>query len=1104
MPQPIKSDNINDNLQDAGDLPVSPTKKDSALAKAGGPEFQADDTAKQKANKTASKAIDQISSGGKSGGGASGAGGKSASSLGGKAGGGGMQSADKALKHLDHETAEQKSAREGSTKNTALKGTGAAVGAVAGGTAGAQVGAKVGEELAKGDRLKWIAAIIITPTIIAIAIPVFIISYIVNNPWDAVREVLTDSKLREFGLDVAEAFGRGALQTAIEAITYTGEVEYKGENTAIAVTAPSNIPAGSTLEKLSKIDWKKSQYQTLDNSNCGYELKLKQVVNAQGERRHIPESVINTRTRATIPLDQLADKPQATFCIQKQYPIFNLMARQPVTREINQKAQVYLNYASEKDTEEFDGDYGEVEEYVYDKTLDRVTPAKDDSIDFEPYTEKINAIRTFYKRAVLTYNQQNPNDPVEYNEEDSDMITGINKMYDDMKEGTSPYDMQIEDYINVPRIDQGPSELAQASLATTMCPFVYAFLDIGEDPTEETSALNARRAIESRLASTERGATKINTLADTRKADQLSNVENNVTIRQQDNWASSTSYQLDVYNQLRGESQNPEATSTRSYNAKQTSLLYEGGNIQSIKDGCDNITDESSAVSIIGGVQIQVGYLLLKAQILANSEGYFESLNDFGMKEIITSFVRTGSVTAVSGLEGGPSNYNRQAAGFRQLMNDYYLRIGGRFLDAQEAQAVAIQSEDTRRQEEKDGGLAYRLFDSNNIRSAHSIISQNTISPKTAMTATGNILKQILNPLKSLADIHSSTLYYATGNHNRAFAANINGDQYLKIDTAGVPEQDFNIDMLDNATIIENIKANGSEEDKTKMRHYDECFKRKIPTSQYFQYRVKPIGEVDPELQQSTLDKYPGARFVAFFVFYPEYHKGVLDENLTPVEGDDLDGLFNKFYNCRVVLQDAKDFSNPAFQLPIRYRMYTYYNTILDQMVSLSSDEDNQSIYARSSSSGSTDVLTEDVQELARQILQKADEGRITFDPGTRETFQAVADGQPAPTDCGNAGTPSVVPKASILQLILDVASQTNIPPMRISAFTDACHTSGSHHYQGRSIDIGNEEIAGALMPYLFTNRDRLKIDDLFFDPLPQYTVDNGVPFGRTVGGHSN
>ena len=935
MPQPTKSDNISDNLQDASDLPVSPTNKNSAIAKAGGPEFQADDTTKQKANKTANKAIDQLSSGGKSGGGA----GSTGKLSGG--GSGGMQAADKALKHLDRETPEQKAQREGSTKNTLLKGTGAGVGAAVGGTAGAQVGAKVGEEVAKGDRLKWIAAIIITPTVIAIAIPIFIIAYIVNNPWDAVREVLTDSKLREFGLDVAEAFGKGVIRQAIEAVTYTGEVEYRGDNTAIAATTPGTIAPGSTLEKLSNIDWKKAQYQTLDNSDCGYELKLKRVVNAEGRTRHIPESVINKRTRAVIPLDDLSTNTKAAYCIQKQYPIFNLMARQPVTREINQLAQVHLNYASKKDTEEFRGNYREVEDYVYDKTLDRVTPTKDETIDFTPYQEKLDKINQVYKEAVKRWNANPNNEPIPYSETNTSVTEGINRMFEKMKEGTSPYDIQVEDYINIPtKVAATDREVFAQGLATTMCPFVFSFVGVGINENDPVIADNARKAIESRLASTERGATKINTLSDTRKADQLSNVENNLTIRQQDNWASSTAYQLDIYNQLRGVQQNPEATSTRAYNARQTDAVLKTG-ITGVYAACNllstdtDIAQVDAALQSAGAAIFLPSYVILKQNIKDNSEGVFDSVDDFGSKEIITAFMRTGSVSSVSGLEDGPDNYNRQAAGFRQLMNDYYLRIGGRFLDAQEAQSVAIQSEETRRQEEKQGGIAYRLFDTDNIRSARSIISQNTITPKTALTATGGILKQILNPLRSLANIHSSALYYATGNHNRAFAANINGDQYLKIDTAGVPEQDFNINMLENASVIEGIKANGSDADKAKLTNYDTCMKAKIPTAQYF------------TITEKVLDSGGSGRKLQFFDFYPDRQR-IINNNGDIIESDEE---FDKFLDCKILLFDAKDFSKPDQQLPIRYRMYTYYNTILDMMVSLSSDEDDQSIYARTSDS---------------------------------------------------------------------------------------------------------------------------------------------------------
>lgn len=839
------------------------------------------------------------------------------------------------------------------------KTAGAAIGAGVTGTAqGAQVGAKVGEEATKNGRWKFVAAAIVAPTVIAIAIPVFIIAYIVNNPWDAVRQVLTNSKLREFGLSVAQAFAKGALESSIRALTYTGEVEYKGPNTAIAATPGQTIEPGSTLDKLTKIDWKKAQYQTLDNSNCGYKLNLKEVVNAQGQRRFIPDSVLNKRTRATIPLSDLSTNTAAAYCIQEQYPIFNLMARQPVTREINDQADVHLNYASKKDTEEFRGSYQEVNKYVYDKTLDRVTPDKSQTIDFSPYTEKINQIRTYYKQAVLAYNASNPNNPVEYKEEDSDLVAGIDKMFNDMKGGKSPYDMQVEDYINIPSIQEGPTEIANASLAYTICPFVYSFLDLGLDPTQEESAKNARAAIESRLNSTERGAIKINTLSDTRKADQLSNVENNNTIRQQDNWSSSTAYQLDVYDELRGVGQNPEATSTRSYNAKQTSLLFDAGNIQSIKQGCDNIATGGDIQATIGSIQLQVGYLILKTQILQNSEGYFTSLNDFGLKEIITSFVRTGSVTAVSGLESGPDNYNRQAAGFKQLMNDYYLRIGGRFLTDEEARTVALNSSNIRSTQEKQGGIAYRLFGSDNISSARNIITQNMTSPKTTATASIGIFKQLLDPLKSLASIHSSVNYYVTGSKNKAFAANTTSDRYLKIDTAGIPNSDFNINMLDNATYIENIKANGSENEKLKLAHYDECFKKKIPTSQYLQVRTIPLSQAKPALQRTTLDKYgPEAKYITFFVFYPEKHRGAIDEAGNPVPGDDPDGVFNRYYDCKVILELAKDINSPnaEYQLAIKYRMYTYYNTILDQMVALSNDDDNQSIYAGASqTAGST------------------------------------------------------------------------------------------------------------------------------------------------------
>lgn len=929
-------------------LPVSPTDSapgktgtESALKQAGGPDIQEGDTGSQKANKTANAAIDKL---GSSGGGGEGAAGK-------MAGGGATSKATEVIDKFDNETPEEKAKREGSTANTALRTGGAVGGEVVGGEVGEEIGKKGGEELAKNDRWKKVLGVAAMPIVLVltlVSMAVFMILYFIQNPFEAIVAVLTDSKLRDFGLDAAQAVAHDLLPAATQILINTGEVEYHGPNTAIAAT-PAVIPPGSTLERLSKIDWKKAQYQYLDKSGCGYKLKFTEVVNTEGKVRSIPKSVQNNRTGVTINLDDLVNQPAAAFCIQKQYPIFNMMARQPVTREINtyENTDVHLNYASKKDTEDFKKSKKEVDKYVYDKTLVRITPGKDTTINFEPYKPVLDIIRDAYAQAVKDYNLANPDDQIPYVDGKGDIPAGIDKMYTDMAAGTSPYDMVIKNYINIPTKQSGQSKVVTTGLANTLCPFVMGFLDLGEDPTKEESAQNARAAIESRLGSTERGAIKINTLADTRKADQLSNVESNSTITQNDKWANSTAYQLDVYNKLTGIGQNPEATSTRAYNAKQTTL-YDTPAITQLKYGCVFAGSPNGILQDVSGTLLFNGYRSLKDEIVAQSEGVYSSPTDFGLQEIITSFVRTGSVTAVSGLEAGPDNYNRQAAGFRQLMNDYFLRIGGRFLTETEATQIAIESENTRRTEEKDNGIGYRLFAQDNIRSARSIIAQNTISPKTAMSAGTGLFKQLLNPLRSLADIHSSALYFGLGQNNRAFAANITGDKYLKIDTAGIPKQDFDIDMLSNATYIENIKANGTDAEKRKISHWDACFKKKIPTAQYFKTRTKLLTEINnKDLTDSIKDKYPGANAVQWFIFYPEWHRGVIQNangDISPVRTDDPEGFFNKFNDCKEILQDAKDINS----FPVKYRMYTYYNVMLDQLVSLSSDEDNQSIYAKS------------------------------------------------------------------------------------------------------------------------------------------------------------
>lgn len=792
----------------------------------------------------------------------------------------------------------------------------------------------------------------------------FLIAYIISNPWEALQHVLLDKKTREFTLQVADNWSQnnGLVNGAVKVSQKLNEFTYTPDgNHVIAANQVAKPEPGSIEEKFEKIDWAKSQYQTLPRNDCRYDFELQQVIGSDGKPRSIPKSVLDKQTGKTTPVDQLNSNTEAGYCIAQKYPIYNLMWRQPMARDINKKANLYLSYAANKDSKDVNGSNSEVEKYVYDKTLKRITPVPKDSLDFGPFVEDINAIERQYAYEVKIWNDAHPNDLIPFDESKRDIPKGMQRMYDDMKNGKSPYDINIADYINVPTKDTANgSAVVPTGIAISICPYVFAFMDTGNsDPNRATAAAhNARLAIESRLNGAERSSAKTLTLTDTRKANALNTNESNVTIQQNDNWASSTAYQLDVYNQLRGNQMNPEGTHNRAYNVP---LNLDSGPMNVIKRACPLIAaagKETGSGNFLGSIfstltglfgsltqetgqdgnQIMInGYTDLKTQILNNSQGVFSSTSSFGLEQIMTSYVRTGSSTSVSGLEPGPNNYNRQSMGLRQLMNDYTLGIGGRFLTPYESRDLALRADNIDSKLQKNNGIAYRLFNTANIHSLASIIIQNTTTPNTAKTAMIGGFKSILDPLWSLADIHSGVLFYATGEKNNALAADITGDQYFKIETAGFTPQELALDPIDNAHIIEAVKKSNDENQKRKFSHYDQCFKAKIPTVLYFEIKEREVRD-----DKGTLTGYK-----RYFTYYPD--KSIdLNLNKQPIN-DSPDSEFNKFNDCKFLLQEAKDLNNPNQLLAIRYRLYNYYNTQLDYLGKLSSDQSDTSIYAGSS-----------------------------------------------------------------------------------------------------------------------------------------------------------
>ncbi|MBA3679320.1 hypothetical protein H0W80_03995 [Candidatus Saccharibacteria bacterium] len=1049
---------------------------------------------------------------GKAGGMSGGAGG-----IGGMSGGakGAADPASMAADKLSKGLEKNKGDTEKKIDKAAGKATEAAVTAATGGAGTgtlATVAGKVVEKVGT-KRIAVVAGVAIVAPIVVIG---FFIAYLLNGgAWDALTHVLTDKKTREFILQVADNWSQdnGLVNVGVKIAEKFNDVVpigYEGTNAAIAATRKPKPEPGSIEEKFEKVDWAKSQFQTLSKNDCRYDLQLQKVVNTEGKVRSIPKAVLDKQTGKTTPVDQLNSNTAAGYCIAQKYPIYNMLWRQPTAREINKKADISLNYAAPKDSPDVQGNNTEVDKYVYDKTLKRVTPKKDSTVNLDSYSPLLDNIAAQYQTNVDFYNKLYPDKKIDIPDPEKNKLSDdTSKMYQKMADGSSPYsqEMQVQNFFNIPSMETPthndvPSiNVAGTGLASAICPLIYTFADIGPGALfPDDGAKNARAAIETRLGSAQRGSSKNLTLTDTRKADTLSSNEGNASIQQNDNWASSTAYQIDVNNQIKGVQMNPEGTHNRAYNAQQQ-LFYRddvdpNSPLHRIKGACYVIgrrgttinigSEKDKVVDAQRGEQANgdmvVAFQDLKKQILAQSPGVYTNVDNFGIKEVMTVFIRTGSVSAVSGLEPGPDNYNRQAMGLRQQMNDYTLAIGGRFLTPTESKELAIRADNLDRTQQSENGIAYRLLNTTNIHSVASLFQQNTLTPNTTKTALIGSFKGLLDPLRSLADIHSNITFYTTGFRNKAFAADITGDQYFKIDTSGFTPQETALDPLENAHIIEAIKKDTSldaEAKKKKFTNYDTCFKAKIPSSQYFDISIDSVGD-------------PVTGYKQFFTFFPDKSRD-LDTNKNAV-GDTPDSEFNKFNDCKFILFDAKDLKNPEQLLAIRYRLYTYYNYQLDYLGKLSSDESDTSIYANSagtgtgSSSSGGSIVSGNIKDLATQVIANTN---ITYDPGVKDQMQQIASGE-NPVKCGGKS-----PSEIVLGYILGLAKDHKL---QISSFVrpgDDC--SQSPHATGVAVDIDyydGQALTG-------TNEPSKKLIQAAIDLIPadlEQTVGFGIGSGDKSG----
>lgn len=98
------------------------------------------------------------------------------------------------------------------------------------------------------------------------------------------------------------------------------------------------------------------------------------------------------------------------------------------------------------------------------------------------------------------------------------------------------------------------------------------------------------------------------------------------------------------------------------------------------------------------------------------------------------------------------------------------------------------------------------------------------------------------------------------------------------------------------------------------------------------------------------------------------------------------------------------------------------------------------------------------------------------------------------------------IAKDQLVCLMVQIVEEVKVPlsPSVIKTGHSTCSSSGytSNHFSGLAVDIGNEEIAPQLIPWITANIQKLGIDELIFSPVPPgtQTLKHGAPFQYDSG----
>jgi hypothetical protein len=277
--------------------------------------------------------------------------------------------------------------------------------------------------------------------------------------------------------------------------------------------------------------------------------------------------------------------------------------------------------------------------------------------------------------------------------------------------------------------------------------------------------------------------------------------------------------------------------------------------------------------------------------------------------------------------------------------------------------------------------------------------------------------------------------------------------------------------------------------------------------------------EVDPTgfgvdqygFKDAEIDRYEPFENEAWLYANPErlerYKKFVEDclESMDPAKYDQADCQKGKIGQGNVRTENGVlvASSHVDDEEKLRFRTYHFDLGMMENLSGYLSEDDDWG----DDGSGAAPTPTVGIlpagstQQLAQQILANPN---ITFDPPARNTMNELAAGRTTLRG-GNGDIIAVSPKMLAVML---KTGQDNIT-IRVSSIISGRHSSSSLHYEGLAFDIGNEENAAQIFPYLYNNRDSFGLNELIFARPPAGTtnLDEGRAStydGGTLSEHNN